>query len=59
MWAMVMVRKPRLGQPTIWSEPTNSSSMEMPITTSGMTMGAITRLPNRVRPKKRGTRART
>jgi hypothetical protein len=31
--------------------------MEMPITTSGMTMGAMTRLLNSVRPKKRGTRA--
>ena len=31
--------------------------MEMPITTSGMTMGATTRPPNRARPKKRGTRA--
>ena len=56
---MVMVRKPRAGPPSNWSLPTNSSSMEMPITTSGMTMGAITRLPNRVRPRKDGVRAST
>ena len=54
---MVMVRKPRSGPPSSWSLPTNSSSMEMPITTSGITIGAITRLPNSVRPMKRGTRA--
>ena len=49
----VLARVPRFFGRTLFG------SMEMPITTSGMTMGAITRLPNRARPKKRGTRART
>ena len=54
---MVMVRKPRSGPPSSCSLPTNSSSIEMPMTTSGITIGAITRPANRVRPGKRGTRA--
>ena len=56
VWAMAMVRKPRSGPPNSRSEPTNSSSIEMPMTTSGITIGATTRLPNNVRPGKRGAR---
>ncbi|MNF02940.1 hypothetical protein D3C80_2021660 [compost metagenome] len=38
---------------------TNSSNSDRPVITSGITSGAVTRPPNRVRPLKRVIRVRT
>ncbi|MNF98699.1 hypothetical protein D3C84_815700 [compost metagenome] len=60
VWAIQMVSMPRsAGQPISWAMATNSSSSDRPVITSGMTRGAVTRPPNRVRPRKCGIRVST
>ena len=58
MWAMVTVVKPRWpGQPIDCAITMNSISIEMPVITSGMTSGAVTKPEKAVRPRKRRKRA--
>ncbi|MNN95556.1 hypothetical protein D3C81_2143820 [compost metagenome] len=55
-----MVTMPRsCGQPIICAMATNSSNSDRPVITSGITSGAVTRPPNRVRPLKRVIRVST
>ena len=56
---MVTVVKPRWpGQPISWAIRMKSISIEMPVMTSGMTSGAVTKPEKAVRPRKRRKRAR-
>src|SRR5450830_450152 len=58
--AIQMVTMPRsMGQPIICAMATNSSNSDRPVITSGITRGAVTRPPHRVRPLKRVTRVST
>ena len=58
MWASVTVVKPRWpGQPISCAIRMKSISIEMPVMTSGMTSGAVTRPEKAARPRKRRKRA--
>jgi hypothetical protein len=47
----MMVSMPRSGQPNTFCAPTISSSSDRPITTSGITSGALTMPEKMVRPR--------
>ena len=49
----MMVNRPRWGQPKKFWAPTINSSSDKPMTTSGMTSGALTMPEKMVRPTKR------